>query len=124
MDAGSDGRDHYNERKVNLEYFDFQFSIIAKLISISEYQVVTTTSRYYTLTYQKQFVSYAISKWRQERTKKYNKSSSFCKLCNWITEDYEQCFKPFVATNCGFDQSEADDLVAKVDKTTNRQKNL
>jgi len=35
------------------------------------------------------------------------------KLCNWITEDYEQCFKPFVATNCGFDQSEADDLVAK-----------
>ena len=119
MDAGSDGRDHYNERKVNLEYFDFQFRIIAKLISIFEYQVVTTTSRY---TYLSEAVCiiYAVSKWRQERTKKYNKSSSFSKLCNWITEDYEQCFKPFVATNCGFDQSEADDLVAKVDKKTKK----
>jgi len=35
------------------------------------------------------------------------------KLCNWITEDYEQCYKPFVATKCGFEQSKADDLVAK-----------
>ena len=65
-----------------------------------------------------------MSKWRQERTKICNKSSSFSKLCNWITEDYEQCFKPFVATNCGFDQSEADDLVAKVDKKTRRQKEI
>jgi len=35
------------------------------------------------------------------------------KLCTWITEDYEQCYKPFVETNCGFEQSKADDLVAK-----------
>ena len=38
----------------------------------------------------------------------------FSKLCTWITEDYEQCYKPFVETNCGFEQSKADELVAKV----------
>merc|ERR1712032_1334410 len=34
------------------------------------------------------------------------------KLCNWITEDYEQCYKPFVETKCGFEQKKADNLVA------------
>merc|ERR1712055_266402 len=34
------------------------------------------------------------------------------KLCNWITEDYEQCYKPFVQSNCGFEQKKADDLIA------------
>merc|ERR1712212_474899 len=34
------------------------------------------------------------------------------KLCNWITEDYEQCYNPFVESNCGFEQKKADDLVA------------
>jgi len=35
------------------------------------------------------------------------------KLCNWITEDYEQCYKPFVQASCGFEQKTADDLIAK-----------
>merc|ERR1712032_846800 len=34
------------------------------------------------------------------------------KLCNWITEDYEQCYKPFVQSKCGFEQKKADDLIA------------
>ena len=40
----------------------------------------------------------------------------FSKLCNWITEDYEQCYNPFVESNCGFEQKKADDLVANVRK--------
>merc|ERR1711971_724815 len=35
------------------------------------------------------------------------------KLCNLITEDYEQCYKPFVQASCGFEQKTADDLIAK-----------
>merc|ERR1712192_55871 len=35
------------------------------------------------------------------------------KLRNWITEDYEQCYKPFVQASCGFEQKTADDLIAK-----------
>ena len=38
------------------------------------------------------------------------------KLCNWITEDYEQCYKPFVQSKCGFKQKKADDLIANVRK--------
>ena len=44
----------------------------------------------------------------------------FSKLCNWITEDYEQCYKPFVQSNCGFEQKKADDLIANVRKEENK----
>jgi len=30
------------------------------------------------------------------------------KVCNWITEDYEQCLKQRVESNCGYDQNTAD----------------
>jgi len=30
------------------------------------------------------------------------------KVCNWITEDYEQCLKQRIESNCGYDQNTAD----------------
>jgi len=39
------------------------------------------------------------------------------KVCNWITEDYEQCLKQRVESNCGFEQDEADQAIAQaIDK--------
>lgn len=36
------------------------------------------------------------------------------KVCNWITEDYEQCLMQRVKSNCGYDQEEADQVIAQV----------
>ena len=39
------------------------------------------------------------------------------KVCNWITEDYEQCLKQRVESNCGYEQDEADQVIAQVFNT-------
>jgi len=39
------------------------------------------------------------------------------KVCNWITEDYEQCLKQRVESNCGYDQNTADQVTGQaIDK--------
>jgi len=39
------------------------------------------------------------------------------KVCNWITEDYEQCLKKRVQSKCGYEQEEADQVIAQaIDK--------
>jgi len=35
------------------------------------------------------------------------------KVCNWITEDYEQCLKQRVESNCGYDQEEANKVIVQ-----------
>ena len=36
------------------------------------------------------------------------------KVCNWITEDYEQCLMQRVKSNCGYEKEEADQVIAQV----------